>query len=348
VSWSHGSRRHSKQRGPVTAETAPTGVATFTPMGGAKFTSKGATLRVACVIVTLSILLAACSNSRQASASSRHKAAPTSTTGSTTTSVPRATPTTQRKEPPPTTTTSIPPTTLPPSTTETPPTAAPTTQTTAAPPPPPTTSNSLLVNRLIGVGDADQIVAVVANGYFDTTATMTAYQRGANGWTQVFGPWTAEIGEDGFAPPGQKVEGDLRTPSGSYGFGFFFGIDADPGVSFPWRPISSSDVWDDDPSSALYNQWVDEATQGVAAAGADPEPMYDPPYYYYGAVIDYNMYPVSHTPPDGSAIFFHYSPGPTVGCVALPEISELLAVLKWLNPDDDPRIIMGTESAVVS
>jgi L,D-peptidoglycan transpeptidase YkuD (ErfK/YbiS/YcfS/YnhG family) len=327
------------QRRPVTADKlAPTEVATFTPKGA---------LRVACLITAASILLAACSNSHQASEPTGHKVAPTSTTVSTTTSVPRATPTTQRKRPPPPTTT-IPPTTLPPSTTEPPPTAAPPTQTTAAPPPPPTTSSSLLVNRLIGVGDADQVVAVVANGYDDTTATMTAYQRGADGWTQVFGPWTAEIGEDGFAPPGQKVEGDLRTPSGSYGFGFFFGIDANPGVSFPWRPISTSDVWDDDPSSALYNQWVDEATQGVAAAGADPEPMYDPPYYYYGAVIDYNMYPVSHVRPDGSAIFFHYSPGPTVGCVALPAIGELLDVLRWLNPDDDPRIIMGTESAVVS
>jgi L,D-peptidoglycan transpeptidase YkuD (ErfK/YbiS/YcfS/YnhG family) len=339
VSWSQESKRHSMQRGPVTAET-------FTPTGVVTFTRKGVTLKVAFAIVTSSLLLAACSNSHQASASSRHKVAASSTTGSTTTSMPRVTPTTHRTKPPPTTT--IPPTTLPPSTTESPPTAPPPTQTTAAPPPPPTTSSSLLVNRLIGVGDADQVVAVVANGYYDTSSTLTAYQRGPDGWTQVFGPWTAEIGEGGFAPPGQKVEGDLRTPSGSYGFGFFFGIDANPGVSFPWRPISSSDVWDDDPSSALYNQWVDEATQGVAAAGADPEPMYDPPYYYYGAVIDYNMYPVSHVPPDGSAIFFHYSPGPTVGCVALPYISELLAVLKWLNPADDPRIIMGTESAVVS
>jgi L,D-peptidoglycan transpeptidase YkuD (ErfK/YbiS/YcfS/YnhG family) len=204
------------------------------------------------------------------------------------------------------------------------------------------------VNQLIGVGNADQVVAVIANGYYDTTATLTAYQRGPDGWSQVFGPETAEVGEDGFAPPGEKVEGDLKTPSGSFGFGFFFGIYSDPGVSFPWRPIDPIDVWDDDPSSALYNQWVDEATQGAAAAGVDPEPMDDPPFYDYGAVIDYNTDPVSHVPPDGSAIFFHYSTGPTVGCVALPEISELLAVLRWLNPADNPRIIMGTASAVVS
>ena len=180
-------------------------------------------------------------------------------------------------------------------------------------------------------------MAVVADGYGDTTATLTAYQKGRDGWTQVFGPWVAEIGEGGFAPPGEKEEGDLRTPSGSYGFGFFFGIDPEPRghVSLECRS-ATSDVWDDDPSSPNYNEWIDESTEGVAAAGADPEPMYDPPYYDYGAVIDYNMYPVSHTPPDGSAIFFHYSTGPTVGCVALPEIARAVEVLQWLNPDDDP------------
>ena len=124
------------------------------------------------------------------------------------------------------------------------------------------------------------------------------------------------------------------------------GIYSDPGVSFPWRSVTSSDVWDDDPSSPLYNQWVNEAVSGVAAAGADPEPMEDAPFYDYGAVIDYNTDPV--VPYAGSAIFLHVSDGsPTVGCVALPE-EELLPVLKWLNPADSPRIIMGTESAVVS
>jgi L,D-peptidoglycan transpeptidase YkuD (ErfK/YbiS/YcfS/YnhG family) len=192
------------------------------------------------------------------------------------------------------------------------------------------------------------VVAVIAGGYGKTTATLTAYQKTSSGWTQVFGPWLAYVGEAGFAPPGEKREGDLRTPSGSYGLGFFFGIDPDPGVHFEWRAVSRSDVWDDDPASADYNQWVDESVSGSAAAGANPEPMYDPPYYDYGAVIDYNTDPVVSNPPMGSAIFFHYSPDATVGCVALPSFSELTAVLRWLQPGDDPRIIMGTASALES
>lgn len=205
---------------------------------------------------------------------------------------------------------------------------------------------ALLVNRLIGVREAEQVVAIIADGYGDTTATLTTYERGSHGWTQVVGPFTAEIGQAGFAHPGGKHEGDLTTPSGSFGFGFFFGIDSDPGVRFPWRAVTPDDFWDGDPTSSLCNQWVDSALSGAASAGADPEPMQDAPFYDYGAVIDYNTDPVVSGA--GSAIFLHVSDGqPTTGCVSLPA-SELLPILRWLDPASSPRIIMGTESAVVS
>ena len=120
-------------------------------------------------------------------------------------------------------------------------------------------------------------------------ATLTAYQHDATGWHQVFGPWQADVGYAGFAPPGQKREGDGRTPSGSFGFDFFFGVLGNPGVQFPFRPVTGPNiVWDDDPSSPLYNQWVDTDT---ADAGAAPEPMDQTPAYDYGAVIAYNMSP---------------------------------------------------------
>ena len=180
-----------------------------------------------------------------------------------------------------------------------------------------------------------------ASAYGRTVAALTAYQHDATGWHQVFGPWQADVGYAGFAPPGQKREGDGRTPSGSFGFDFLFGVLGNPGVQFPFRAITGRNiVWDDDPSSPLYNQWVDTDT---ANAGTAPEPM-DVAAYDYGAVIAYNMAPV--VPGAGSAIFLHVSDGgPTVGCVSLPT-SELLAVLRWLNPADQPRIIMGTAATI--
>jgi len=240
-----------------------------------------------------------------------------------------------------TTTTTAPPitTTAPPrpTATTTAPARPPTTTTTTRPPPAP-----LLVTRLVGVGSATQVVAVVAPAYGDTVATFTAYQETNGAWQQAFGPWAADIGYNGFAPPGQKHEGDGRTPSGSFGFSFAFGVDPDPGVLLPFRAVTGpSIVWDDDPASPLYNQWVDTTT---ANAGAAPEPMDQVPAYGYGAVIAYNTDPV--VPGAGSAIFLHVSTGaPTLGCVALPT-GELLAVLRWLDPAAQPRIVMGIPSTV--
>jgi L,D-peptidoglycan transpeptidase YkuD (ErfK/YbiS/YcfS/YnhG family) len=219
-------------------------------------------------------------------------------------------------------------------------TSAPPPAPTATPPPPKPPS---VVDHLVGVGSARQVIAVIAGGYGQTTATFTAYERVGDGWQQVFGPWDAHVGAGGFAPPGAKREGDERTPSGAYGFDFFFGVQADPGVHFPYRVVTGDTiVWDDDPASPRYNEWVDTA---VADAGADPEPMYNVPAYSYGAVIAYND---ARTPGLGSAIFLHVSTGgPTAGCVSLPT-SELLSVLRWLDPSQQPRVVMGTEADVTS
>jgi L,D-peptidoglycan transpeptidase YkuD (ErfK/YbiS/YcfS/YnhG family) len=175
---------------------------------------------------------------------------------------------------------------------------------------------------------------VTAASYGATQAELTAYQREGGRWRRIFGPWVAWIGRNGMAPPGAKREGDGRTPSGTFGFGFFFGVDPNPGVRFPYRGVDASDFWDDDPSSSLYNLWVDDRD---ANPGADPEPM-DVSAYDYGAVIAYNT---ARTPGLGSAIFLHINIGtPTAGCVTLP-VGELLEILRWLNPAASPRIAMG-------
>ena len=181
---------------------------------------------------------------------------------------------------------------------------------------------------------AAQLVTVTAASYRATYATLTAYRLSAGHRRRVFGPWTARIGRNGFAPPGLKREGDGRTPSGTFGFGFFFGVLPDPGVRFRYRQSQPYDFWDDDPASPHYNEWVD---QRWVNPGLDPEPM-DVSGYDYGAVIAYNT---SRTPGLGSAIFLHVNIGTaTAGCVTLP-MGELLRVLRWLNPARSPRIEMG-------
>ena len=172
-----------------------------------------------------------------------------------------------------------------------------------------------------------------ATAYDRTSATLTAYERGGDGWRVAHGPWAAYVGRSGIAPVGEKREGDGRTPSGTYAFEFMFGVDPDPGVRLPFRRVTGPNiVWDDDPASPQYNQWVDT---NRADAGANPEPMYVRPQYNLGAVIAYNH---ARTPGLGSAIFLHVSAGrPTAGCVALPS-AHLRQLLLWLDPARSPAI----------
>jgi L,D-peptidoglycan transpeptidase YkuD (ErfK/YbiS/YcfS/YnhG family) len=184
-------------------------------------------------------------------------------------------------------------------------------------------------------GAVRQRITVSASSYGTTYATLRAYQLSGSSsthWVRVLGPWTARVGYNGVAPPGKKREGDGRTPSGTYGFSFFFGVLANPGVSFPYRRAYTYDYWDDDPHSARYNEWVD--TRSVSA-GRAPERLHVTPAYNYAAVIAYNT---ARTPGLGSAIFLHVgTAGPTAGCVSLPS-AELLKILRWLKPAAHPTI----------
>lgn len=183
---------------------------------------------------------------------------------------------------------------------------------------------------------AGQAIVVTADGYENSFATLTAYDRDGSRWRKVLGPWNARIGRNGFAPPGEKEEGDGRTPSGSYGFGFFFGVAPNPGVRFEYRQVPDDTiVWDEDPSSSTYNLWIDLDDFG---GGHDPEGMYQPVAYQHGAVIAYNT---ARTPGLGSGIFLHATTGrATAGCVSLP-VDQLVTVLRWLDPARSPRIVLG-------
>jgi L,D-peptidoglycan transpeptidase YkuD (ErfK/YbiS/YcfS/YnhG family) len=182
-----------------------------------------------------------------------------------------------------------------------------------------------------------QLITVTAASYTATSATLRVFRLSGTRRVLVLGPWQARVGYNGIARPGTKHEGDGRTPSGRYGFSFFFGVQAPSGFAFPFRHAYTYDVWDDDPASARYNEWIDDHT-GSAGAGASPEPMHQVPAYDYAAVIAYNP---ARVPGRGSAIFLHVGTGSaTAGCVSLPR-AELVRVLRWLRPADHPRITIS-------
>jgi len=180
--------------------------------------------------------------------------------------------------------------------------------------------------------DVRQVITVTAASHSTTYATFRAYRLSDGRKVGVFGPWTARVGYNGIARPGKKREGDGKTPSGTYGFSFYFGVEPDRGFSFPFRHAYRYDFWDDDPASARYNEWVNARKHN---AGVNPEPMHQVPAYDWAAVIAYNT---RRTPGLGSAIFLHVGTGTaTAGCVSLPR-AELLKVLHWMRPGDHPKI----------
>ena len=126
------------------------------------------------------------------------------------------------------------------------------------------------------------------------------------------------------------------------------GRQPDPGVRFPYRQIVPGDCWISDSTSSAYNQLVTASpctrpNEDLFAIGAGP--------YRYLATTGYNTDPT--VAGAGSAIFLHrhqYDAGgrsvATSGCVSLSE-PDLLVVLRWLDPSQHPRIVMGPDSWLI-
>ena len=194
-------------------------------------------------------------------------------------------------------------------------------------------------SRLKNLYDSRQVIVVTNTSWSSTYATLETFEKRADGsWRRVHGPWTARLGRNGFGSP--KREGDGQTPVGTYRAVAMFGVNASPGVRFTWHRMDRYDVWVDDSNSAYYNLHKRRPANGRWTSA---ESLYQPTPYAYAAVIGYNM---ARTPGKGSAIFFHVGTGgATAGCVSLPA-SQVVAVLRWLDPAKKPRFVLGPESAV--
>jgi L,D-peptidoglycan transpeptidase YkuD (ErfK/YbiS/YcfS/YnhG family) len=192
------------------------------------------------------------------------------------------------------------------------------------------------------VGDAQQVVLVRTGNWSDTAATVEAFELKGGEWRRAIGPVAATIGRGGFSL--NHREGDGSSPTGVFKLSFAYGLQPRPsGVTFPYEKFSRDQWWVSDPESPLYN-----TLQSGPPAGrwreSFGERLSDDQYktaYRELIKVDYNVEPV--VPGAGSAIFMHVGgTKPTSGCVALDEAA-LLQIMRWLNPDMAPRIVMGPE-----
>jgi L,D-peptidoglycan transpeptidase YkuD (ErfK/YbiS/YcfS/YnhG family) len=189
------------------------------------------------------------------------------------------------------------------------------------------------------IGQSTQMILVrERRGLFSSRYFVYAAEKKHDDWKRVSGPMEAAIGKNGFALPGEKREGDGKTPSGIFSLKRTFGYDKTVKTKMSYRQASEEDLWVDDPNAPDYNQWV---KQGETGAASYEKMKREDGQYKYGIVIEYNTDPVIKG--HGSAIFFHVWKGkdfPTAGCVAVSE-EDIIKIFGWLDPNAFPLIIMG-------
>lgn len=194
------------------------------------------------------------------------------------------------------------------------------------------------------IGQARQLVTVVAPVYATSVAPVELWHLHSGCWALQAGPWPSLIGLNGFSD--HHREGDGTTPTGLYAIGpIVYGNAPNPGAHAPYHRLVCGDWWDEDPTSREYNTFRHVRCGQQPPFGGDSEALWTETVVYPSfAVIEYNMHPT--VPYAGSAIFIHASTGaPTVGCVSLP-LRDLDHLLKDLNWSLHPAVVMGPSSEV--
>ncbi|WP_297101101.1 L,D-transpeptidase family protein [uncultured Draconibacterium sp.] len=192
--------------------------------------------------------------------------------------------------------------------------------------------------------DVCQALVVFNSAADDHHANLMAYEKTEQGWHPVFEVIPAGIGENGFAPINEKVEGDGKSPTGIFALGNLFTYLDSADTKMPHQKTTAEDKWIDDPESEYYNRHV----QGETDAQSYENLLLKSDAYKYCMVIEYNTNPVVKG--KGSAIFFHLNKTDnesTAGCVAITE-ENMLRVLKWFDPKSNPHIIMGNKDELLS
>jgi L,D-peptidoglycan transpeptidase YkuD (ErfK/YbiS/YcfS/YnhG family) len=190
---------------------------------------------------------------------------------------------------------------------------------------------------------SSQVLLATNQKASESRAMLYVLEKRGDLWRHAHPPLPALIGRNGFALPGEKMEGDGRTPSGVFALKQAFGYGSEIDSRMPYRQAGEEDIWVDEAASPDYNRWV---RKGETAAASYEDMKRKDDCYKYGIVIEYNTDPVVKGA--GSAIFLHVRRGEdrtTLGCVALSE-SDLLKVLGWLDPAAKPLVVLGSRESL--
>ena len=191
--------------------------------------------------------------------------------------------------------------------------------------------------QLIIVGDENVLVYKGKKRY---NATLYSFEKDTDGsWNPVFEPYTVHLGVHGLVSPEEKVEGDLKTPTGYYGMPFGFGKKNDLNTKLKFMEVGPKHVWVCDDESPEYNTIVVDK-DGKYTNNKNEKLFRSDHLYDYAIVIDYNM--EARVPKKGSAIFIHIEREEnhgTAGCVSMSR-EEIVKLIEWLDSSKDPHIYL--------
>ena len=190
-----------------------------------------------------------------------------------------------------------------------------------------------------------QLLVVFNETAEQNSAVLVTMEKKNKVWKVISNPMQAGIGRKGFAAPNAKREGDNKSPTGFFRLGQLFCYDKVVNTRMPFIQTTSEDKWIDDPNSADYNRHI----RGATRAKSFENLKIRSDEYKYCLVIEYNMHPVVKGM--GSAIFLHLSdgekPNASAGCVVVTQ-KDMEWLLKWMNPELKPSILMGNEKVLLS
>jgi L,D-peptidoglycan transpeptidase YkuD (ErfK/YbiS/YcfS/YnhG family) len=207
---------------------------------------------------------------------------------------------------------------------------------------------------------APQLVTVTSSHWSDTQASMKVWRKRDDTWSLVRGPVPMRLGWSGWVPGGRRRQDSGTTPAGRFAMPYAFGNRADPGAALSYRHVDGNDVWPYEPRDpATYNicqphrartsHWRTDYRERLGRL---------PHQYAHAIVLGFNLpsgVHWSHTRHQyvardradtrrGGGIFLHVrGSGPTAGCVA-GRLSTVRWLVRWLDPDLHPRIVMGPKS----
>jgi L,D-peptidoglycan transpeptidase YkuD (ErfK/YbiS/YcfS/YnhG family) len=216
------------------------------------------------------------------------------------------------------------------------------------------------------IGASTQVVVVQTPSWSSMHGTIEAWQKDSAGvWHQVLAPYNANVGQAGMVLGSERVQGDRKTPAGTYRIHKAFGHYDDPGSGIPYGVLKPSHYWaGDQRDPKTYNIFQSRRPSTALWRTSQSEALYyTMPAYRYVACIDFNLPQGIHQQSDGqwvatkpantrlgSAIFLHCygetgAHGYTLGC-ANTSLATMQWLLRWFRPAALPTIVMGPSSVI--